>query len=692
MRNITLFSLSALLISYFINITYAENEPITVDQVVQDLNGGRIELGDTLRYTVTVINDGPDALNNVSVTSTFPSGATYVENTLHHTGGGVVTVGASPSKQVTYDWSEMDEGAYFTLSYEVVVSGSPLYLVDNIGFPAILYSVDKVTGKVQTLDRIEGEKNVYAAALSSDGRYLYGVNSIKNHLFRYDTLTQDVVVVGNLEAGNVKISCLDFNYHGVLWGADEKGDRLFTIDPATGQATEQFDLGMNLKSGGCAFGADGKLYMVSNNNAKGKGALWVINTQTQSVGMVSSISEKEYVTGLAFDSDGQLLASGNKKDSLWDIDRNTGVGIKIGDFGSPHNDGDLATAASQSLRLTNVVTTTYAGGNTTSHEIEAEINGIAPPIGSAPGGEEPELEIIQLQQDYCLKHLAEPICILPINFVPFLNQYIDDVVQHHFGQVEAVAGEYMDVLGLEDQAAITYLSETNQIILADKEAADDEAHQMVQDWIDEYDNCGGKWCPHENQLLQNIRELLTHRQAESAVRVKRYNATSSSQMHCALYAQDSLIRIGDEISLGWDAYGGTEASIEPFVGSVDLSGTVRVRPLETNTFVLTLSNGSGQSIECSYTVVVQPACDIGAHSKVIKGGTSTTVFWNGEGHDSVTVDDVAVGPKGDQYITPTQTTTYTLKGYKSGQSEPLNVCTYTVEVVAPEDYCPDNPE
>ena len=208
--------------------------------------------------------------------------------------------------------------------------------------------------------------------------------------------------------------------------------------------------------------------------------------------------------------------------------------------------------------------------------------------------------------------------------------------------------------------------------------------------LTEYDGCDHA-CPHENILLQNIRQELTHRQAQAAVKVKRYQAPAS-ELHCALYAQDSLIRLGDEISIGWDTYGATSVDIQPFVGGVDLSGSQRIRPLETNEFVLTASNGS-QTIQCKYTIVVEPACDVGAHQKVIKGGTGTTLFWNGEGHDNVSIDVLGAVPlKSNQYVEPAQTTTYTLSGFLPGQNTANKTCEYTVYVVPPEEYCQDNPE
>lgn len=55
---------------------------VQLQKSVQDVNGGQVEPGDTLRYTVTATNSGPDDATNVVVSDPVPTNATYAPGTL----------------------------------------------------------------------------------------------------------------------------------------------------------------------------------------------------------------------------------------------------------------------------------------------------------------------------------------------------------------------------------------------------------------------------------------------------------------------------------------------------------------------------------------------------------------------------------------------------------------------------------
>jgi uncharacterized repeat protein (TIGR01451 family) len=57
------------------------NEPLGLEKTAEDLNGAPLRPGDTVRYVVTVTNDGTIDHTNVVVTDTLPAGVTFVSAT-----------------------------------------------------------------------------------------------------------------------------------------------------------------------------------------------------------------------------------------------------------------------------------------------------------------------------------------------------------------------------------------------------------------------------------------------------------------------------------------------------------------------------------------------------------------------------------------------------------------------------------
>ncbi|MQA74706.1 MAG: DUF11 domain-containing protein [Solirubrobacterales bacterium] len=55
---------------------------VAMQKSVEDLNGGQVEPGDTLRYTLTATNSGPDDANDVVITDPIPTGATFAPGSL----------------------------------------------------------------------------------------------------------------------------------------------------------------------------------------------------------------------------------------------------------------------------------------------------------------------------------------------------------------------------------------------------------------------------------------------------------------------------------------------------------------------------------------------------------------------------------------------------------------------------------
>lgn len=665
-----------------ITVQAQEFSLINFQQGVQNISGGTLDTGDVLEYSITLNNYTVDPINGPSISALLPLGATYVDNSVAVTGGGTVSVSGGHTPTLTYSGPSLDPFGEIEITYQVTVTGSPLYMVDNSARPAILYNVNKADGSVEELSRFGGHRNVYGLALSSDARTLYGVDSYSHEVFKHDLVTEVTTTIGRHELdtqGPISVPCLDFDSSGTLWGVNAKLEYLFTIDPETGLATKGPDIDFNANGGDCAFGSDGKLYYASNYD---KGGLWVVNTTDGSSTRVSQYDGSNGFTGVALGTEGTLFVSNHKKDNILNIAPTDGAISTLGSLNVPHNSGDLAMTAGQKIQIVSLAEYSDADGNTDESVIGFEMEGAAPAVGGGAPVDDTVLDpdAVWTTQNLCRVLNGQTTCTFSDEFDPFMRNYVDDVIEHHFGQLEDVAGDGMDNLALSDAAAITYLTQTHGIISTDKEAARFQANAMVDQWIADYKDQTGS-CPHENQLMQNIREYLTHEQAKTAVKLKKYNNPDPQQ--CSLYGHDSTIRLGDTSILGWHSEGGTVTTLEPYIGGVGLSGTFRIRPQETNTFSLGLYDDTGLVKNCDYQVVVEAACDVGAHKKVIAQGSSTTLIWNADGNAVAEIDQGigGVGLQGQTTVSPTVTTNYTMSVYKDGAANPYKNCEYEIIVV-----------
>lgn len=665
-----------------------EVDPVLIDRSVVDINGGVLEMGDEVSHIITLTNTSSQAITQFEIEEQWARGTRYIPDSWTTAGGGRVSL---QDTSWIYEQTNLLPTETVSIEYRVEVVASSLYLLDNIAGDGILYEIDRTTGQATSLDRFSEQGEVRGLALDINQRDVYGYSTTTQEVFRYDVVDKEVTDMGPLGIEGSQVACLDFDAQGLLWGIDENQNTIFKVNLSNGQGMVVSYLDMEMKGGGCAFGSDGLLYVATNNNAKGKAGLWGVTPESGHAIYLAPISESETVTGLVIRTDGQLLVTGSTTDQLFSLETITGQAIAIGPLGVPHNKGDLAMAGGTEKRLITKFRYEDNAGHVVEDQHQLMLKGMAPQIGMSEALPQPEDELLKLEQDYCLQErIGEDHCVLPVNFVPFMQQYIDDVVGHHFGQVEEVAGARLDAIQFSGSKALSYVSGANEIIRMARAEAHEDANQMVTDWVEEYSGCVGP-CPHESRLLNNIRELLTHRQAQAAVLIKRHEAKTEEKMHCALYAQDSVIRHGDSVNIGWDTYGAVRVDIDPLLGRGDLSGTYRVSPTETSLFTLTLKDATGETVECSYEIVVEPACSLSAHRKVIKRGTGTTLEWNAEGHHHADIDKFGdVELKDKQYIQPSETTTYRLSGYMPNEYEPHETCEYTVVVVEPEEYCPEN--
>ena len=107
---------------------------INLSQSINDINGGSVEIGDMLEYTITATNDTSETLSNAQLSDIIPLGSQYVANSIQTTGGGSYSIDSTHADTINYSQQSFAPGDTITITYQVVVEDSPLYFVDNIDF------------------------------------------------------------------------------------------------------------------------------------------------------------------------------------------------------------------------------------------------------------------------------------------------------------------------------------------------------------------------------------------------------------------------------------------------------------------------------------------------------------------------------------------------------------------------------
>jgi hypothetical protein len=156
-------------------------------------------------------------------------------------------------------------------------------------------------------------------------------------------------------------------------------------------------------------------------------------------------------------------------------------------------------------------------------------------------------------------------------------------------------------------------------------------------------------------------------------------------------ATPATIRPGAASTLAWQVLNADEVEITPGIGKVNpQAGTIQVTPAETTTYKLTARNRGGEVTDTVQVVVEQPRVRIlafRAEPDVIKAGERSTLIWETENADTVTISTIGtVRATGSTTVSPTATTTYTLTATNRFGSQSA---TATVQIR--EERVPDKP-
>ncbi|CAB1062259.1 Unclassified head protein [Olavius sp. associated proteobacterium Delta 1] len=125
------------------------------------------------------------------------------------------------------------------------------------------------------------------------------------------------------------------------------------------------------------------------------------------------------------------------------------------------------------------------------------------------------------------------------------------------------------------------------------------------------------------------------------------------------------LNLGGSSTLTWNCSTNAETCvIEPGIGSVELSGSIAVSPTATTTYTITAANQWGTANSSIVVEVIwpPPSVNFSADPATIYAGESTTLTWQTQYADAVTIepDLGSQDLNGAAEATPAATTTYTL--------------------------------
>jgi phospholipase C len=127
-------------------------------------------------------------------------------------------------------------------------------------------------------------------------------------------------------------------------------------------------------------------------------------------------------------------------------------------------------------------------------------------------------------------------------------------------------------------------------------------------------------------------------------------------------ANPSTISAGQSTTITWNVQNATEVSISGVGSELAASGSAVVKPQASGDFVLD-AIGPGGDVKQSIHVTVNASVVINSFTAVpnqIQAGGQSVLNWNVSGATIVTLNGAAVAATGNQTVSPTATTTYTL--------------------------------
>lgn len=166
---------------------------------------------------------------------------------------------------------------------------------------------------------------------------------------------------------------------------------------------------------------------------------------------------------------------------------------------------------------------------------------------------------------------------------------------------------------------------------------------------------------------------------------------------CGMGADPQTVTEGEGTSFWWWADNATSATIDNGIGSVTVPDSYKwLNPTETTTYTMTAQGENGEETTCSTTITVKPVvtdpptCGMGADPQTITVGQRTSFWWWADKTASATIDNgigSATLPDSSKWLSPTETTTYTMTAQGENGEETTCSTTVTVNPVAASPSC-----
>ncbi len=145
--------------------------------------------------------------------------------------------------------------------------------------------------------------------------------------------------------------------------------------------------------------------------------------------------------------------------------------------------------------------------------------------------------------------------------------------------------------------------------------------------------------------------------------------TVSDPATASITASPNPINAGQSTTLTWSSTNAATATIEPGIGTVEVSGTRSVSPAQTTTYTLSVSGPGGDASHSVTVTVNQPPTVIFSADPAYLGvGDSATLTWTSTNATSASIDQGigAVAVNGSITVSPLVTTNYTITVSGSG--------------------------
>ncbi len=183
--------------------------PVIVDlSLSKSVDDSTPNVGDTVTFTVTLTNTGPDSATNISVEDVIPNGYTYAAGSIGSNAGATgaaITTDDSGAPTLTWDIDQLDSGESVDLTFDAVVLSSGNYINVTQVTACDQYDSDSTPDNDDGDQSEDDEANASVAPLSADLSLIKIVNDTSPDLGDMVTFTLTLNNSGPDTAANIVV-------------------------------------------------------------------------------------------------------------------------------------------------------------------------------------------------------------------------------------------------------------------------------------------------------------------------------------------------------------------------------------------------------------------------------------------------------------------------------------------------------